>query len=298
MLEQPFPIHPETIPGIISLTVTNLKRSLDFYGGVLGLEVHEDQGTAATLGVSTDDGSMVEEIIHLVENPQAELYPHHTGLYHFAILVPDRRELARLLSRLGGANWEPEGYADHLVSESIYLRDPDGIGIEVYRDLPREKWSYRNDQIQMATLPLDVDALLEEIRLDTRDDMRLSAETRLGHVHLKVASIPDSEAFYVGKMGFDLMNRYGSGAEFVSAGGYHHHIGFNTWESASAPPPPAEAIGLRFFSLVFPDDPTLKRRVEILREAGVPVEVYEQGYGVLDPSRNPILLTCEPTYKI
>ena len=172
-----------------------------------------------------------------------------TGLYHFAILVPSRAALGRSLRRLVDARYPLTGAADHLVSEAIYLDDPDGLGIEIYRDRPRDSWRrLAGGQIAMSTDPLDVQNVLDEPGAETAWN-GLDAATVMGHVHLHVPHLDTAEQFYCGRIGFDPMLRGYPGALFVSAGGYHHHLGLNTWAGVGAPPPPENAVGLQSFTI-------------------------------------------------
>jgi catechol 2,3-dioxygenase len=178
--------------------------------------------------------------------------PHTTGLFHFAILVPSQAELGRTLLRLAERGWRLTGASDHLVSEALYLNDPDGIGIEIYRDRPREEWPHQGGTVQMATLPLDLQAITTARDPESGLEPPLAPETVIGHVHLNVADLVDSEDFWCRDIGFDVMVRTYPGALFVSAGGYHHHLGLNTWNGPGAPPPPEGAIGLERFEVLVP----------------------------------------------
>jgi len=221
----PFSIHPDTTVGPVALTVADLARSEDFYTGVLGFRAIERGDRALTLAA----GGAVP-LLRLVEQPGARPKPQRaTGLYHFAILVPSRLDLARALRHLAEQRYPLTGASDHLVSEALYLDGPDGNGIEIYRDRPRDEWPHANGQLQMAVDPLDVDGILGELARDDRPWDGLAPQTRIGHIHLHVADLRAAEAFYSGVLGFDVMLRYGAGALFISAGGYHHHIGLNTW---------------------------------------------------------------------
>lgn len=177
-----------------------------------------------------------------------------TGLYHFAVLVPSRADLAQSLRRLLDTRTPLQGVADHGVSESLYLADPDGIGIEIYRDRPRHEWPFVNGQLRMTTDPLDLEGLLAEHPAPEHPSPHhLAPDTRVGHIHLQVSDLDAARRFYVDVLGFELMQRFGRGALFVAAGGYHHHLGLNTWEGVGAPPPPAGAIGLDHFEVKLGD---------------------------------------------
>lgn len=225
--------------GSVSLTVSNLSRSLQFYTDVLGFEA-----SGATLAPR---GGRV--LIELHERIDAVPKPRRsTGLYHFAILVPSRAALGRSLRRLVEKGWPLTGAADHLVSEAMYLNDPDGLGIEIYRDRPRESWRASNGELAMSTDPLDLQSVADEPGAGA-PWQGLEAGTVMGHVHLHVSHLDTAEKFYCGQIGFDPVVRGYPGALFISAGGYHHHLGLNTWTGVGAPPPPENAVGLRSFTV-------------------------------------------------
>jgi catechol 2,3-dioxygenase len=278
-------IHPATTIGSVHLTVADLDRSLRFYQEALGFQVRQRAGETARLGAGGPNDLLV-----LSERPGARPARRTTGLYHFAVLVPSRLELARSLRRLAETRTPLQGFSDHLVSEAIYLADPDGNGIEIYRDRPREEWPRRNGQIQMATDPLDLDGVLAELEHETELWAGLRPETTIGHIHLHVADLAAAQAFYHGVLGFDLIQRLAGSADFVSAGGYHHHIGYNTWAGVGAPPPPPDAAGLRFFVVRLPNDAELARAADRVRKAGLPLEQTEAGLLTRDPSQNGVVL--------
>jgi catechol 2,3-dioxygenase len=278
-------IHPDTTLGYVHLTVSDLDRSLAFYQQALGFKLHRREHSTAYLGAGR------AELLVLTERREARRVSGTTGLYHFAILVPSRLELAKSLKRLAEARTQVEGFADHLVSEAIYLPDPDGNGIEVYRDRPRSAWQYSNGQLKMATDPLDLEAVLAELEDDVSPLTGLHPDTVLGHVHLHVANIAQAEAFYRDVLGFELMVRYGPSASFLSAGGYHHHIGVNTWSGTALPPP--EAVGLRWFVICLPDGEALQKIVARVRRTGLTPEQQSEGLLVRDPVQNGIILTSQ-----
>ncbi len=278
-------IDPQTTIGAVHLTIPDLDRSIAFYTDRIGFKVHGRDGDAAALGAGGSD------LLILVQAPAAPRVRGTTGLYHFAILVPSRADLARSLRRLAETETHLQGVADHGVSEALYLADPDGNGIEIYRDRPRAEWPIHDGQLQMTTDPLDVDDLATAARPGSGALHELAADTVVGHVHLHVRNLADSEAFYVGVLGFDLMQRFRSSALFVSAGGYHHHIGLNTWAGIGAPPPPPGAVGLRHFVVRFP---TITAREDIVARANaadIPIVPHEGGALVRDPAGNTILLS-------
>jgi catechol 2,3-dioxygenase len=278
-------LPPGTAMGPVHLTVADLDRSLGYYEQALGLAVLARDGGEASVGAGGT------ELLVLAETPGAPPAAGHTGLYHFALLVPERADLARWLAHAARSRVALTGLSDHFVSEAIYLSDPDGHGIEVYWDRPREVWEGIVAE-RMTTLPLDVDGLLgvlEDPRAAPFDG--LPAGTTMGHVHFKVAAIPDTVAFYRDGLGFGLMASFGRQAAFLGAAGYHHHVGANTWESAGAPPPPPGSAALRRATLVLPDAAERERSLERLERLGRPAEPGAGDPVVSDPSGNRIALT-------
>ena len=230
------------------------------------------------------------ELLVLVEEPGARPGAAYTGLYHFALLVPQRVELAGWLAHAVRDRVPLVGLSDHFVSEALYLSDPDAHGIEIYWDRPRELWEGQV-ATRMTTLALDTDSLLAEL-----DDPRsaaydgLPAGTAMGHVHLKVAQIPDTVAFYRDALGFGLMAQLGRQAAFLGAGGYHHHVGANTWESNGAPPPPPGTAALRHATVVLPGSAERDAVLERLERHGHTPHESATGPVVRDPSGNALLL--------
>ncbi|HML20707.1 MAG TPA: VOC family protein [Aggregatilinea sp.] len=277
-------IDPATYLGTVHLTVSDLARAVDFYQSALGLRVHRQDASVAALGAGADD------LLVLVEQPGARPVRGTTGLYHFAILLPSRPDLARALRRLAETRTPLQGFADHLVSEAIYLPDPDGNGIEIYRDRPRNEWTWDGDAVRMATDPLDIDDLLAELQGDNTPYEGMPPGTVMGHVHLHVSDLAAAHHFYCDVLGFDLIARYGGAALFVSAGRYHHHIGLNTWAGVGAPPPPPDAVGLRYFELVLPTPAALAEVLARVEDAHISTEPHADGILLCDPSQNGILL--------
>jgi catechol 2,3-dioxygenase len=282
-------IPSETHIGPVCLTVADLDREREFYERAIGLRVLGDEGDAvgSTLRLGADGTVAIE----LIGDPDAP--PRRrgtTGLFHLAILVPSRADLASALRRVVGAGGPLAGASDHLVSESLYLADPEGNGIEVYRDRPREEWRRVDGQIEMATLPLDLDSLLAEQR--EGESSHAPARTRIGHVHLHVADLAAAEEFYAGVLGLDVTVRGYPGALFLSAGGYHHHIGVNTWAGEGAPAPPPGSRGLRHFEILLPGTADLEAAERRLRDAEVEARRDGEGVHTADPSRNGIVLTA------
>ena len=284
-------IDPRTTMGTVRLTVSDLDRSRRFYERGLGLRAKDfDDGTVA---FQAADGPA---LVALREDSSAlPLDPRHTGLFHLAMLVPSRLDLAFALARLASARWPLDGASDHLVSEALYLSDPDGNGIEIYRDRPRDEWRQTNGQLEMATLPLDLDAIARQLSGLSELQAEAAAGTRIGHTHLQVSELEQIEAFYAGVLGFDVMVRGYPGALFVSAGGYHHHLGLNTWHSRGSGPAPAGSVGLRSFEVQLPDRPALDAVLGRIDQAGLTTEVTTDrgAHIVRDPSGNAVEL-CAP----
>jgi catechol 2,3-dioxygenase len=280
-------IDPGTAIGSVHLTIADLDRSVRFYETRLGFRLQGIEGRTARLGADGPD------LLFLTEATTARRAHGTTGLYHFAILVPSRRDLARALRRFVDTRTTMQGFADHGVSEALYLSDPDGNGIEVYRDRPRDEWPLAGGRLQMGTAPLDVEALLEELPNDDEPWTGFAAATRIGHVHLHVSQLAAADQFYVNVLGFDLMQRYGHAALFVSAGGYHHHVGLNTWAGVGAPAPPRGAIGLRHFTVRMASRAALEALERRLSAAGIGVDSGGDGLLVRDPSDNAIQFTVE-----
>jgi len=276
----------DTALGPVTLTVADLGATTDFYAGPIGLAAVERDGQQALLGAEPG-----QPVLRLLSRPGAPERPRRsTGLFHLALLVGGRAELASALARVGSAGHRFTGASDHLVSEALYLDDPEGNGIEIYRDRPRAEWSRNGDELAMATLPLDLDAILAELP-PGGGDAPMAAGTAIGHVHLNVADLAAAEEFYAGVLGFDVTSRSYPGALFVSAGGYHHHLGLNTWNGPGAPAPPAGSRGLERFEIVLPSRADVDEASARLERAGVPGALAEDGaLEVLDPSRNRLSL--------
>jgi len=230
--------------GAVHLTVTDLDRSVAFYQDGLGLRLHRRAETVAALGAGE------EELVVLHEQPRARPAGRHAGLFHFALLYPSREELARAVRRLATTSTPISGASDHGVSEAIYLSDPDGNGIELYADRPREAWPPARDgeRVGMFTRPLDLQGLLATAA-DGEPPRHAGSGLRMGHVHLHVGDIDAARDFYAGVLGFEPMATY-PGALFLAAGGYHHHVGVNTWRGDGVGPAPEGTVGLREWTIV------------------------------------------------
>jgi catechol 2,3-dioxygenase len=280
-------LGPGTRIGRVHLKIADLGRSVEFYTGALGFEVLGRAEGKATLGTGG------EEALVLTEHPGAGRRPKGTtGLYHYAVLLPDRGALARSLRRLLGGGWRLWGASDHLVSEALYLDDPDGNGIELYRDRPRSQWSWDGDRIQMDTVPLDLDDLLSEADADDADS-GLPPDTSIGHVHLHVGDIERARRFYQGVLGFDITTLWQGAALFVSAGSYHHHLGLNTWAGIDAPQAASDTAGLERFEILVPEKTELDRLTSRLESSGTRFERREEEILTSDPWKNNISVTVD-----
>lgn len=279
-------IAPETTVGAVHLAVADLARSIDYYTRQIGLTLQSQDPGRAVLGVGGRD------LLFLIEEPGASPSGPFTGLYHFALLLPERRDLARWLAHASRDRVELAGMSDHFVSEALYLTDPDGHGIEIYRDRPRGHWEGKVAE-RMTSLPLDIPDILKELAEPFQEPfLGLPSGTTMGHLHLKVAAIPETVEFYQATLGFGLMARFGDQAAFLAAGGYHHHLGANTWESAGAPPPARDHARLLQATLILPDEAELDRTLERVERAGFKATSADDRTPlVVDPSGNRILLT-------
>ncbi|WP_226037191.1 VOC family protein [Aquibacillus saliphilus] len=283
-MEKNFFREPNTYVGHVELVVQDLDRSIKFYKEVIGLDLLEQTSSKAVL---TADGKRALLSIEQPENAMPK-QGRTTGLYHYAILVPSRLDLAKILKHFVELNVQL-GASDHLVSEALYLNDPDGNGIEIYTDRKATSWTWEDNQVVMAVDPLDAEGILAELQGETWEG--LPAETVMGHIHLHVAELQKTREFYSDGLGFDVVCQFGTQALFISTGHYHHHIGLNTWNGVGAPAPAENSVGLISFSLVFPSDEVRQEKVVQLQRLGYDVE---EDNGVLiteDPSHNRIKLT-------
>ena len=260
----------ETAIGRVSLRVTDLDEVVRFYERVVGLAVLGYTGEGATLGAGG------EPLLELVPTPDApERGRSEVGLFHTALLVPSRQALADALARIE-RHTTLVGASNHLVSEALYFEDPEGNGIEVYRDRPRSEWPIEGDRIGIDTLPLALDDLREQAR--RTDSVRDG--TTVGHVHLEVSSIPRAREHYVDTLGFSVTQSYDSSGLFVAAGGYHHHVGLNVWNDRTDPP---TGRGLDWFEVVLPNEAAVSTVRDRLVAADTEITDTEDGFTVTDP---------------
>lgn len=287
-METNFRIHSDTRIGGAVIKVADINRSLEFYTKVIGFKVLSQNHQRASLGTALGSILVLEEMKGARRPSDSS-----TGLYHTAILFPNRRSLAIKIAQLVELKI-PFGQSDHLVSEAFYLSDPDGNGLELYRDRPKSEWGWADGSVKMAVDPIDFNSFFAEIFPDepALENRSVPADTRLGHIHLRVAEIKSSEDFYQRILGFDVTARM-PGALFLSAGGYHHHLGMNVWQSRGGLPPAEPAAGLREYSILLPDEAEFERLVNRLEGEGVTIRTESDSISVADPSRIQIRLTVD-----
>lgn len=270
------------------LRVSNLAPFLRFYKDLLGLVETASDGKTLTLSAF---GSS-EPLLRLTEVKSAKpRQPRSPGLFHLALLYPTRKDLAAVFKKLSTHRWPIQGFADHGVSEAIYLADPDGNGIELYRDLPREQWPYRNGELQMGTEPLDIEGLLSELNTDGIGHPPTSHGLSIGHIHLQVSDLRRAEEFYQQALGFDVVQRNYPGALFMSAGGYHHHIGANVWNSRGAAPADEGALGLVQYGIRLNDEQALRELKTRLQQTSYWNSESASGFALRDPDHIRIEIT-------
>lgn len=273
---------PNTFITNVEIKVSDLEHSISYYKQVIGFQILQKTATTATL---TTDGKTA--LLTLIQ-PKSPVNPssRKTGLYHFALLLPKRSDLANIIThfRETGIYF---GASDHAVSEALYLRDPDGNGIEIYTDRPEEQWTWNQNQVHMITEPLNIASVLD----DTNGTwIGLPVGTVMGHIHLSVSNLQGVEHFYNKGLGFDIVTRYGTQALFISTGKYHHHIGLNTWNTENAPKLTVDEVGLSNYSLQLDNAEQEAQLKTNLRAIGAPIVEFEGGFQTEDPSGNVILL--------
>lgn len=275
--------EPNTFVGQVNLKVQKLERALTFYQEVIGFKVLERTGRKANL---TADG---KTILLSLEQPDnvVQMQGKTTGLYHFALLLPTRSDLANIVQHFVDIGLR-FGSSDHLVSEALYLSDPDGNGIEIYRDRDPSNWEWNIGEVRMAVDPLNFSDLLSGRKQQEWNG--LPADTVMGHIHLHVSDLRKTEQFYTKGLGFEVVNRYGNQALFISTGKYHHHIGLNTWNGVGAPQSPENSVGLKSFTLVCPNEAARDHVVSNLMNFGESFKEENNAFVVADPSGNRIHL--------
>jgi catechol 2,3-dioxygenase len=278
-----FHSKPNTFVGHVKIKVENIDRSLKYYQEVIGFQILEQTKTKVKL---TTDGKTSVLSLEQPENVVPK-QRRTTGLYHFALLLPQRSDLASIVNHFRESGIRI-GSSDHLVSEALYLSDPDGNGIEIYADRDPSEWNWNNGEVAMAVDPLNFeDLLLNEKQQEWKG---LPAGTVMGHIHLHVSDLQKTEEYYTKGLGFEVVNRYGLQALFISTGKYHHHIGLNTWNGVGAPTPPVESVGLESFTLIFPKKEARAIVLDNLKKIGATVTEEKDTFITFDPSGNCIHL--------
>lgn len=289
-----FSLHPSVGVGPVTLTVANLENQIRFYQQALGFKLLSQTGNKASLGSDNN------ELLHLIEEPNLKKYRGVTGLYHFAVLFPNRKELAIALARLFAIKYRNHP-TDHIMTKTTYLDDPEGNGIELYTESPEDgTFTMKDGKFETRRTdgswsdgrePLDVNALFSLLKEDEDLSVPVPPETHMGHVHLHVRDVDEAVDFYHGVIGFDIMGvAKDFQAAFVSAGGYHHHVGLNTWQGVDAPPPPADAVGLRYLTVEFPNQGSMDDAIANIDKAGVSYNKTDEGILLYDPSQNGVML--------
>jgi catechol 2,3-dioxygenase len=279
-----FHSKPNTFVGHVKIKVENFERSLKFYQEVIGFKILEQTKTTAKF---TTDG---KTSVLSIEQPDNVIRKQGktAGLYHFALLLPERSDLANIVFHFIDKGVRI-GSSDHLVSEALYLSDPDGNGIEIYIDRNPSVWNWNKGEVAMTVDPLNFEDLLSTGKQD-EPWKGLPAGTVMGHIHLHVSELKKTEEFYTKGLGFEVVNRYGSQALFISIGKYHHHIGLNTWNGVGAPPPPVNSVGLESFTLILPNEEARDHVVDNLKKIGASVTEENGSFFTSDPSGNLIHL--------
>lgn len=279
------PSLPATLRlGPVHLAVTDLERAAEFYRRSIGLREHARGNGRSVLGAGAED------LLVLIEEPAARPAGRHAGLYHFALLHPSRLELSRAARRLLDTGTPISGASDHGISEAIYLPDPEGNGIELAADRGRERWGDLGNPASIGPAPLDLQGLLA-LSEDEEPRGQVDPDVVVGHLHLHVGDVGRALAFYRDLVGFEVMTQF-PGAAFIAAGGYHHHLGLNTWRGEGVPAAPPGGVGLRRWTVVLGPEEDLEALRQRLQDGGSEVAELEGGVAAVDPSGNPVLFTA------
>jgi catechol 2,3-dioxygenase len=273
----------------IDLAVKNLDETINFYKNLIGFQIAERNGKNIYLSAN----GKLPYLIGLHENPDGKYTSgDSTGLYHIAIRFPGRKELAKVFLHLFENKTKFQGFSDHIVSEAIYLADPEGNGVELYTDKPKETWNWKLGQVEMDTLPLNLQVLTNTINDDDLKSDLVHPDTEIGHIHLKVSNLLKAEKFYSHLLGFSITNSGYPGALFLAANGYHHHIGTNTWASKKGSPPQDNTLGLQSFTIKLPDENYIKSIEENAKSSGIEIGKLNDGKILIhDFDKNKIILT-------
>ncbi|WP_444685260.1 VOC family protein [Alkalicoccus luteus] len=277
---------PVTHVSRVSLKVEDLERALRFYTTVIGFQVTDQTARTAEL---TAGGT----VLLTLEQPEDVMpkQPRTTGLFHFALLVPDRADVGRFIKHSVKHGNVIQGASDHRVSEALYLSDPDGNGIEIYADRDPSSWPWTNDQVGMVTEPLDVESLLEAAG-DTEWN-GLPEGTVMGHIHLHVSDMERDTAFYIEVLGLSLVSSYGGQANFLSDSRYHHHVALNVWNGRNIPAPAENSVGLRHYTIAFPNEEARQNVLSRLEQTEAAITRENDAIVTADPAGNQIQLVVE-----
>ncbi|NLC02704.1 MAG: VOC family protein [Tissierellia bacterium] len=275
---------PNIYVDFIHLKVEDITRALEFYGDIMGFGILERTEGMAVL---TADG--INPIIRL-EQPKGVIpkIPRRTGLYHFAILLPEAKDLGIFLKHIRSKEYPITGGANHGVSMAVYLEDPDDNGIEIYVDTHSSSWNWKEENIEMTNKPLDYNQLI--LDAGGAEWAGIPVNTIIGHIHLHVADLKEAKEFYVDGLGFDLVMEMRDSALFLSSGGYHHHVGLNTWNGKGANPLPDNSVGMKYFSIMFPDNQERLNTIHKLKTLGYTTFEKKDKIFIKDPSLNLIQL--------
>ncbi|GAE27625.1 glyoxalase family protein [Halalkalibacter wakoensis JCM 9140] len=275
---------PSTFVSQVNVKVEDLQRSLKFYQEIIGFHVLRETGTSAVL---TADGKT--PLVNL-EQPEhvKKKEPRKTGLYHFALLLPTRKDLGMFINHIVQKRYPIQGGSDHTVSEALYLADPDDNGIEVYVDRPASTWAWEDQFVSMGNKRLDIDGLIAEANNETWTGLPVG--TIMGHIHLHVNDLEKAERFYCDGLGFELVMSFHKQAIFLSTGSYHHHIGANVWNGTNATIPSSNSVGLSHYTIVYPSADTRSEAIDRVRKLGYDVMVRNEVVETIDPSGNKIQL--------
>lgn len=277
---------PATYVGEVQLKVSNLSESIRFYEEVMGLKVKDKSASQASFTTNRKD-----TLLTIIEPEGVQSKKERTtGLYHFALLLPTRADLAQVVRHFiqDGIHFAT---GDHLVSEAIYLSDPDGNGIEIYTDRDSAEWEWQNEEVVMTTEPVDIEGLLQEKTTDVWQG--LPEDTVMGHIHLQVNDLEENETFYIDGLGFSVVNRHGDSALFISDHDYHHHIALNTWASRSARHAEKSETGINAYTILFPSEEVRNEKIAQLKKIGATIHEENGAYYTYDPSHIKLILTVD-----
>lgn len=268
----------------IRLKVLDIEKSKEFYTKIMGFKVLESNKKEITF---TTDG--INSILSITQPKDVvPKLPRRTGIYHFALLLPSRKDLGLFLKHIRDNDYPIIGGSNHGVSEAVYLQDPDDNGIEVYSDIDSSLWKWKENQISMVSDPLDYKGIIDETGESKWSG--IPKDTIIGHIHLHVGDLEKAKDFYCNGLGFDLVMNMANSALFLSSAGYHHHIGLNIWNGINAPSLPDNSVGMEYYTLVFPDETTRENKINNLKHMGYDVFNKNSLIFTKDPSNNLVQL--------